>query len=283
MSVTAPRSLVLNTLIDVLPDDRVVTRERDHLIVRSPSNPGHWEGNMLLYDDAPAPGDRERWEGEFAAAFADEPAVRHRTFHWDRVDGEEGAAVTEFAARGYRLERDVGLIASPEAIVPHPKASRGVQIRALDPAPGRDEELWEGAIAVSLANNAEDPSPDPDFEGFLRARQRERRTMFSAGRGAWYVALDSIDGVVVACCGVIATGERGRFQAVDTAPSHRRRGIARRLVHDVAVDAAPRFGLTRFVIVADAEYHALGIYESLGFQRRERLCSAWLAPAGVGS
>ena len=279
VSVTGPRSLVLATLIDVLPDDRVVRREGDHLIVRSPSNPDHWEGNMLLFDDAPQPGDRARWEAAFDAAFADQPGVRHRTFHWDRADGEEGAAVAEFGAAGYRLERDVGLIASPAEIAAHPKANREVEIRRLDPAPERDEPLWEGAIGVSLANNAEDPSPDPDFEGFARARQRERRAAFCAGRGAWYVALDPADDSVVACCGVIATGSRGRFQAVDTAPTHRRRGIARRLVHDVAQDAAARFGLSRLVIVADAEYHALGIYESLGFQRRERLCSAWLAPA----
>ncbi len=278
MSATAPRSLVLNTLIDVLPDDRVVTRDGDHLIVRSPSNPGHWEGNMLLYDHAPAHGDGERWEARFDAAFADEPAVRHRTFYWDRCDGEEGAAAAEFGERGYRLERDAGLIAAPEEIAPHPNANHEVEVRAVDPAPGHDEPLWEGAIDVSLANNAEDPSPDADFERFARARQRERRAVFRAGRGAWYVALDPADGSVVACCGVIATGPRGRFQAVDTAPTHRRRGIARRLVHDAAQDAAARFGLSRLVIVADADYHALGIYESLGFQRRERLCSAWLAP-----
>jgi ribosomal protein S18 acetylase RimI-like enzyme len=278
VSETAPRSLVLATLIDVLPEDRVVRREGDHLVVRSPSNPGHWEGNMLLFDDAPVPGDRERWETTFDSAFADEPAVRHRTFYWDRADGEEGSAVAEFGEHGYRLERDIGLIASPGEIAPHPKANREVEVRALDPAPGRDALLWEGAIGVSLANNAEDPSPDADFERFVRARQRERRAAFCAGRGAWYVALDRSDGSVVACCGVIATGSRGRFQAVDTAPTHRRRGIARRLVHDAAQDVAARFGLSRLVIVADADYHALGIYESLGFQRRERLCSAWLAP-----
>jgi GNAT superfamily N-acetyltransferase len=279
VSVTVPRSLVLNTLIDVLPDDRIVRREGDHLVVRSPSNPGHWEGNMLLFDEAPAAGDGERWEAAFDAAFTDEPAVRHRTFYWDRTDGAEGAAVSELQACGYRLERDVGLIASPAELTAHPKANREVEIRRLDPAPGADEALWESAIAVSVANDAESPSPDPDYERFLRARQVERRTVFAAGRGAWYVALDPADGAVVAGCGVIATGPRGRFQAVDTALSHRRRGIARRLVHDAGRDAAARFALDRLVIVADADYHALGIYASLGFRPRERVCSAWLPPA----
>jgi ribosomal protein S18 acetylase RimI-like enzyme len=278
MSVTAPRSLVLATLIDVLPDDRVVVRDGDHLIVRSPSNPGHWEGNMLAFDDAPAAGDGERWEAAFDGAFADEPAVRHRTFYWDRTDGAEGAAVPEFGARGYRLERDTGLIAAPHELTAHPRANRDVEIRRLDPAPGADEPLWEDAIGVALANNAEDPSPDADFDRFVRTRQSERRAAFAAGRGAWYVALDPADGAVVAGCGVIATGPRGRFQAVDTAPTHRRRGIARRLVHEAAVDAAARFELSRLVIVADPGYHAIGIYESLGFRPRERVCSAWLAP-----
>jgi GNAT superfamily N-acetyltransferase len=276
--VTAPRSLVLTTLIDVLPDDRIVRREGDHLIVRSPSNPGHWEGNLLAFDDAPAVGDGERWEAAFDAAFADAPEVRHRTFFWDRTDGEAGAAAAEFGARGYRLEREVGLVAAPADLTAHPRRNREVEIRRLDPRPGVDEPLWEGTLAVSLANQAEDPSPDADFATFARARQEERRAAFRAGRGAWYVALDPRDGSVVAGCGVIATRRGGRFQAVDTAPSHRRRGIARRLVHEAGVDAAARFRLGRLVIVANPDYHALGIYASLGFVPREEVVSAWLSP-----
>jgi GNAT superfamily N-acetyltransferase len=278
MSAVRPRSLVLRTLIDVLPENRVVRREGDHLIVRSPSNPGHWEGNMLAFDDAPDAGDGERWERAFDAAFADAPAVRHRTFYWDRTDGEQGAAVAEFEARGYRLERDVGLVAAPTDLIPHPKANRDVEIRRLDPRSGRDEPLWAGTVALALATQAEDPSPDADFETFARARQSERRAVFAAGRGAWYAAVDPADGTVLAGCGVVVTDSRGRFQAVDTAPTHRRRGIARRLVHEAAIDAVARFSLEQLVIVADPGYHAIGIYESLGFRPRERLCSAWLAP-----
>lgn len=279
MPVRPPRSLVLSTIIDVLPDDRVLRRERDHLIVRSPSNPGHWEGNMLAFDDAPATGDGERWEAAFDTAFAGIPEIRHRTFYWDRTDGEEGAAALEFEARGYRLEREVGLTASPGELRPHVRANREVEIRPLDPTPGRDEPLWEGAVQVSLVNNAETPSPDPDYERYRRRRRDEQRALFAAGRGAWYVALDPAERTVVAACGVVATGPRGRFQAVDTVPAHRRRGIARRLVHEAAIDAAERFGLSQLVIVADPAYHALAIYESLGFRPRERLCSACRAPA----
>jgi ribosomal protein S18 acetylase RimI-like enzyme len=70
---------------------------------------------------------------------------------------------------------------------------------------------------------------------------------------------------------VIVTDGRGRFRAVDTLATHRRRGISSRLVVDAAQHAAKHHGADRFVIVADEHYHALGLYESLGFVRAERV------------
>lgn len=269
-----PRSLAYATDIDVLPADRVVTRRDGYLVVRSPSNPSHWWGNLLLFDDPPGAGDGARWEARFASEFADDPQVRHRTFAWDRTDGQEGAAADELAARGYELQRLVGLVAAPAEIRHHPRANAAVEIRALDPAPGADAALWEGVIELQVANNDDRRVPDPEYERFARARQHELRALFAAGRGAWYVARDPGDGTIVACCGVVATGGRGRFQQVDTAAAHRRRGIASRLVVDAAHHAAARHDLTTLVIVADADYHALGLYESLGFRARERVCGA---------
>jgi ribosomal protein S18 acetylase RimI-like enzyme len=91
--------------------------------------------------------------------------------------------------------------------------------------------------------------------------------LFRSGRGAWYIALDG--GEVVGSCGVVVTGGRGRFQAVDTAPTHRRRGICSRLVVEATHRAADHYRVDRLVIAADPAYHALGLYESLGFERRE--------------
>jgi ribosomal protein S18 acetylase RimI-like enzyme/ribosomal protein L36 len=275
--VPVPHSLVLATDIDVLPDDRVVRRDGDRIAVRCPSNPRHWWGNFLIFDDAPRAGDGERWERLFAATFADAPEVRHRALTWDRPDGEDGA-LEEFIARGYEVERTVGLIASPGEITAHPRADRTLQIRALDPAPGRDEALWAGALAVQLTNNEADAEPLAEFEPFARARQRDLRVLFGGGRGAWYVAIDSSDGVV-AGCGVVATGPRGRFQAVDTIPSHRGRGIATGLVAHAAADASARHQLRSLLIAADPDYHAVGIYESLGFRRRERTCGVRRSPS----
>ena len=86
-----------------------------------------------------------------------------------------------------------------------------------------------------------------------------------ADRG-WFVA-QVPDGEIVASCGIVVTHGRGRFQAVDTAEAHRRRGIASRIVHDVGRVAFDRFGAEQLVIVADAEYHA--------FERERCLAVCW--------
>ena len=184
--------------------------------------------------------------------------------------------MAEFEPRGFELERQVGLVADADAIRAHPRANREVEVRALDPAPGADDALWEAVIAVQVADNKLQDDPVTDFETFARARQGDLRALFAAGRGAWYVAL--AEGEVAGACGLVATGPRGRFQLVVTAPAHRRRGICRRLVSDAATDATARHGLESLVIVADADYHARGIYESLGFAPRERVCAVSRPP-----
>ena len=87
-----PQSLVWATDLDVLPSDKAIERRDGYLAVRSPRNPSHHWGNMLLFDNPPDAGDGGRWEGLFAGEFASHPQVRHRTFAWDRSDGATGLA-----------------------------------------------------------------------------------------------------------------------------------------------------------------------------------------------
>jgi len=273
-----PRSLVWATNIDVLATDRAVRREDGYLVVRSPSNPTFWWGNLLIFDEAPANDDGERWEGLFDAAFADEPRVAHRTFGWDLTDDDRGAAQAEFVARGYDMELSVGMIAAPEALHPHPRANDEVQTKALDPrAGGPDEGLWEQVIEIQVAGRDLERLRDEGVHrAFTRARQAELRQTFTMGHGAWYVAIDG--DVVAGSMGIVVTGGRGRYQAVDTAVTHRRRGICSRLLIDAARHAVETYEATRLVIVADPEYHAAGIYESVGFRPVERVCGVCRPP-----
>jgi ribosomal protein S18 acetylase RimI-like enzyme len=269
-------SLVWATDIDVLASDRTLERRDGYWVVQSPSNPTFWWGNFLLFDEAPAVGDGERWEALFAQEFAARPEVSHCTLAWDRVDGERGHAQEELVARGFELEWNCGLIARPQELIEHERANRDVEIRALDPA--GDECLWEAVIDIQVAGEPELFGGTAYHLGFLRARQAELRDRFSTAEcGAWYVGL--LDGVVTSSLGVVVTERRARFQAVETASPYRRRGIAGRLVFDAARDAAAKGQIDHFVIVADPDYHAIGIYEGLGFERAELVVGALRKPA----
>jgi ribosomal protein S18 acetylase RimI-like enzyme len=265
-----PRSLVYATEIDVLPANRIVARRDGYLVVRSPSNPAHYWGNLLIFDAPPEQGDAERWEKLFAHEFGDEPGVRHTTLAWDRTDGSVGNAREEFVPRGYDLSETVGLVAEPDRLHDHPRANRDVTVRALDPAPGADADLWAAVIELQVEGR-EEGHTEESYRVFTNARLADRRAHFQEGRGAWYVALDPATGAVAASCGIVVTDGRARFQVVDTAAAYRRRGIASRLLIDAARHSAREHGAERFVIAADANYHAAGLYESLGFTPQERV------------
>ena len=109
------KSLVWATDIDVLERDRVLERRDGYWAVHSPTNPTFWWGNFLLFDEPPGAGDGERWESLFAAEYSARSEVTHRTFAWDRTDGEAGDAEREFVERGYELEWTAGLVAGARA------------------------------------------------------------------------------------------------------------------------------------------------------------------------
>lgn len=267
------RSLVWGTDVDVLPRDSVLRRAADHWVVRDVRNPAfHW-GNALIFDQPPRPGDRERWELLFDAAFVQAPDVKHRTFAWDTLDGAVGAAEEELVAHGYRLETTVGLTAAPDALRAHPRANREVVVRVLDPSGSADARHWAAVGELHIAG-AHQRRADATYRQFVHGRLEALRTLFRAGRGGWYVALDGEQ--VIGSLGIVVTRRRARFQMVDTRISHRRRGIASRLVVSAAAHAVRQQPIDQLVIAADPDYHAQKIYESLGFTAVERVAGVVL-------
>jgi ribosomal protein S18 acetylase RimI-like enzyme len=265
------------TDLDVLASDRVIERRDGHWVIRSPNNPHYYWGNFLLFDDPPAAGDGDRWERLFEAEFGGDARIGHRAFGWDDVTGNLGAALEEFARRAYRVETTVGLIGTRDTIRPHPRANPDVTVRPLDARAGADEPGWKQVLDLQAAGDS--PHREPEPQPFAVQRLADLRALIVTGRGAWYVALAPAGGRVVASCGVIVTGTRGRFQLVDTAAADRRRGISSRLVVEAAHHAFGHHRARQLVIAADADYHALGLYESLGFTAAERVCGVYRGPA----
>jgi hypothetical protein len=181
--------------------------------------------------------------------------------------------VKEFEARGYRVEETIGLVAEAGALLPHGRGNREVQVRALDPF--GDSELWDGVLELQIAGR--DPvHEEGGYRAFSRARQVELRELFQAGRGAWYVALAPNTTQVVGSWIVVTTG-RGRYQAVDTALAHRRRGFAP-VSSSRPRDSRWRFGTERFVIAADVGYHAYALRVAR-LRAGERVAGVLLMPS----
>ncbi len=267
-------SLVWATDIDVLGRDHSLTRRDGYWVVRSPGNPTYWWGNFLLFDAAPVVGDGPRWERLFAAEFDRQGAVSHCTLAWDRIDGEAGSAEHELVSRGFELEWTAGLVAQAERLSEHPAGNREVEVRWLDP--DGDDALWTAVLTVQMAGAREEFTASEYHRTFLRRRQTELRELFASGRGRWYVAL--LNGVVAGSLGIVVTDRRARYQTVDTALAFRRQGIARRLVYEAGRDALSTWPIDHLVIAADPDYHAIGLYESLGFERRELVVGALRTP-----
>lgn len=265
------RSLLAATDIDVLPHTSIVADRGDYVLVRTPTNPTYHWGNFLMWRRPPTTGDRARWEAAFLEEFGESRESRHVSLCWD-VPGEDGEAFAEFVDVGYAADRGVALVARPDELVDHPRSNREVEVRWLDP--DADAALWDAVVELQVATR-EPGHPEQYHRQFVTARMQDRRARFRDGDGAWFVALLA-DGTVAASCGVVVTDGRARYQAVDTAVDHRRRGIASRLVVDAGRHAVERFGATLLVIGADADYHALPLYESLGFVVREQcLAVCW--------
>jgi GNAT superfamily N-acetyltransferase len=242
----------------------VVSDRGDCVVVETPDNPTFYFGNLIHFSAPPTDDDVRRWPARFAEAFAGRPEVRHVTLSWD---GPIGAAEA-FVPLGYRLERSVVLSAT--AVHRPPKCDDGAEVRALATAADFEQAL-DNQVEARDARFAKEP-----YTRYASGRMARWRGMAAAGLGAWHGAF--LAGRLVADCGLFfddAAGV-GRFQAVSTHPDFRRRGLCGRLVWEVA-----RAGLQRvptLVMVADDEYHAARIYESVGFERAEVSFALCLEP-----
>jgi GNAT superfamily N-acetyltransferase len=87
-----------------------------------------------------------------------------------------------------------------------------------------------------------------------------------------------IPATTVGSLGLVRLGRLGRYQDVQTAPSHRRRGIAAALLAAAAGDTKAA-GVDQLVIKTESGSEAARVYEREGFRAIERTVSACREPA----
>jgi ribosomal protein S18 acetylase RimI-like enzyme len=237
-------------------------------VIRTPANPAFYWGNFLLFDQPPGEGDFERWTQLFAAEIGAPPEVRHVAFGWDAPDGAEGLA-QPFLDAGFQLAHNVVL--TTQAVQPPAYPNTAIVVRPME-----SEQDWERALEL-LVIYTSDGDQSPGFLDFTRRSMARYRVMAEAGLGAWIGAFDGER--MVGGLGIYLDGAIGRFQEVGTHPDCRRMGVCGTLVHWSARYALEQLGAQTLVMVADPEYHAARIYESVGFRPAERQIGMDRAPA----
>jgi len=229
-----------------------------YLVIMTPTNPTYYWGNFLLFPNPPDKGDLENWKAIFFEEIGSQLTVEHFAFGWDTVLGELGE-IKPFLDEGFNLSQSVVLF-TRQVTMP-PKYNQEVVIHPLT-----EDWEWEQATQIQIACRQPGHSLD-DFQIFKRAQMLRYRQMTRAGLGLWFGAF--LEKQLVADLGVFATGRIGRFQQVGTHPDYRRRGICGALVYQASRYAFEHLKIETLVMVADENYHAAKIYESVGFQPKE--------------
>ncbi len=250
------KSLGYRTDLEFRRFEGEVLERSEYTVIRTPLNPTYRFGNFVLFKKAPIAGDLTRWSQVFQR---EHPNAQHMTFGWD--DPLNVGEVQEFIDAGFEFDSSIVMTAS--TVDAPPKINRECQIRALESSD------WPAWVELEVAvNNAQ---PDTEREGsgyasFVENKAAEFQRMIQAGHGDFWGAF--VDGQLAASLGVFAWGNVARFQSVATHPKFRRRGLCGTLVYNVAKRGLERVGT--LVMVADPEYIAAGIYESVGFRATEK-------------
>ncbi len=250
------RSLGYRSQLIFIAFDGKSTNHGDHLALHTLSNPNFYWGNLLIFDRPPKQGDFAKWTEAFRREFKD-PKIYHVTLAWDCPTGEVGD-VNEFLEHGYLLESTAVL--SAQEVVRPPKFNKQLHVR---PIHGADE--WERTLEIQIAT-AHGPISRADWEIFYRNQNQRYQAMENAGFGHWYGGF--LNGELIAGLGIFYRDGVGRFQTVCTHPKFQRQGICQTLVY-LASQAVLESGQVQdLVMCADPEYHAITIYESVGFKRQ---------------
>jgi hypothetical protein len=231
----------------------------NYLVVRSPEEQNFYWGNLLVFAEPPAATDLQAWEAIFASEFQDLVGVRHRTFAWDM--SETAGHTSNFAAAGYRVEQSLVLTATELNLPRHP--NRDIAIRTL-----QSEDDWR-KLEDFQVECRDIEHEEEHYRSYVVGRLKGYRKRIDAGEGEWYAAFR--DDRQIASLGIFRSGSSARFQVVITHADSRRQGVCGSLVHHVARRTLDRPEIHSLVMVADAEYHAARIYESLGFAKTETL------------
>lgn len=225
-----------------------------HVAVKTPANPDYHWGNYLIFPVAPRKGDLARWRELYRQEFTYYDEIRHMTFTWDAFGAGDPS---EFEEAGFASGSTTSLTA--EKVTMPPKFNAEALVRPI----AGDADL-EQVFLLEMASAGEG-FQTPEYKLFLRRRLESTRALMGAGKGFWLGAF--LDGRMAGDLDLLHDGSFGVIAGVTTHPECRRKGICGRLVCDAVERARAYRGVETVLVEADPDYHAIKIYEAMGFGR----------------
>lgn len=248
------RSLGFRTDLILTRFDGVVEDRGDYLVVRTPTNPRYYWGNLLIFDRSPRLGDFGHWMELFKKEI---PDARHVTLGWD---SEETGVLDEFLAAGFAFEP--GLVLGTSAPAKPRRFNPAVEVK-----PMTSERDWERWVEIQLLSNQKN-FPRADLEAFYLGQRARYRKVVDQGLGTFFGAY--LGGELAGTLGILKDGSLGRYQIVSTHPERQRQGVCATLVHGAARFAQQSMGIEKLVMIVDESNPARSVYESVGFRPIER-------------
>ena len=237
--------------------------ERDDCVaVRTPGHEGFYWGNCLMIPETPVDADLAHWLRRFdEEVAAGRPGVRHVAIAVNSEPPPDGA-LPGWMAAGFDIIETATMRLAPGQLgePPLPNAAP-LTLRPIDFA----TEI-ERFVALQVTDT-EGYEPE-GYRRFCIGHLQRMARLHAMGLGQWFGLF--CGDTLVADCGLLRDGRLGRFRNVLTHPDWRRRGLCRTLVHGVCCWGFEHWGLDELLMCADPDDIAIGIYESLGFERFDR-------------
>ena len=236
-----------------------IEKHEDYMVIKTPDNPYYFWGNFIFLYNPPRVESIDIFESLFEEKFSSMP-IEHIAFTWDYSEKND-QFYNNFQKIGYEIEKTKVLIAD-YLDVPR-KCNQEIQIKQIETA---DEWnlVFENQIQCRESHFSED-----SYRQFLEPKFLNYKKMIDDKKGYWFGAF--LNNLLVADLGLFFENQVARYQAVETLPQYRSKGICSTLLYRSSLILLDKVEIKTFVITAAFDYHAARIYQSLGFKESEIL------------
>ena len=233
-----------------------IERRENYWTIYSPHNPTFYWGNFLLIDGSPSTVTLAEWQDHFVREF---PTASHFALG---IDDPKGDLANLVISEESHLEVQASVVLTTSTIHLVDRRTPDIENRPLV-----SDADWQSSLEIDLVTRDASYLEAP-YREYLADKVRTRRALCESGAGAWWGSF--VDGQLVSQAGIIDCGDSvARYQTVGTHPEFRRRGFSSLTVSAAGHYAADTFGSETLVIVADPDYHAIDLYQQLGFRNSE--------------